>query len=244
MTIAWREWGLALLDLIFPGECPICEEGAYMDEGYFACKACLDKLAWINGSRCRVCGAGMPLPKNIVLTCSKCRELPFCFTQGRSMFYLDDLGRALIHSIKYHGNKRVMHDASHWLSRVDGLRDFLNGSVLVPVPLHRKKLSQRGFNQSVWIADAFCKLLDKSTVVYDCLDRTRKTPSQTNLSGKERKENVKNAFALKEGTCLDGFSKFVIMDDVFTTGSTLDACARVLLDAGCSEVRVFTLGHG
>ena len=81
-------------------------------------------------------------------------------------------------------------------------------------------------------------------MAYDCMLRTRNTPSQTELDRNERRKNVKNAFALKEGTCLDGFDRVVLVDDVFTTGATLDACASALLERGVRTVEVATLGHG
>ena len=83
-----------------------------------------------------------------------------------------------------------------------------------------------------------------STVAYDCLKRVRNTPTQTKLDRKERQQNVKNAFALKDGTCLDGFDRVVLVDDVYTTGATLDACAKALIDRGVGLVEVATLGHG
>ena len=83
------------------------------------------------------------------------------------MFKLDDRGLALIHSIKYGGSKRVLSDACHWIQRSDGFKNFIRNTVLIPVPLHRKKLNKRGFNQSLWIASEFAKVAGGRTVVYD-----------------------------------------------------------------------------
>ena len=125
-----------------------------------------------------------------------------------------------------------------------GFLEFITGAVLIPVPLHPKKLYQRRFNQSLWIAKAFSKEAGESTAVYDCLNRIRNTPTQTKLDRTSRQQNVKNAFALKEGTCLDGYNRFVLVDDVYTTGATLNACTKVLIEKGISRVEVATLGHG
>lgn len=160
------------------------------------------------------------------------------------MFHLDTKGRAIVHALKYQGEKRIISDIGHWIERTEGFAEYLRNAVLIPVPLHRAKERRRGFNQSLWIAEGFAEALGGCSVVYDCLERKRSTPTQTNLSRQERKKNVKNAFALRAGTCLDGFHDFVLIDDVFTTGATLDACSLVLLQAGCSRVRVATLGHG
>ncbi len=178
------------------------------------------------------------------LTCKNCRERTPLFQGGRSLFHLNPAGRSIIHEIKYQGNKRVLEDISFFLERAPGFLDFITGTVLIPVPLHRKKLNKRTYNQSLWIAKALAKEAGISTVVYDCLIRTRHTPSQTKLDREQRQKNMKNAFALKQGTCLDGFHRAVLVDDVYTTGATLDACAQALIDSGFGQVEVATLGHG
>ena len=89
-----------------------------------------------------------------------------------------------------------------------------------------------------------CQEAGVSTVAYDCMKRLRNTLSQTKLDRADRQKNVKNAFALKDGTCLDGFDRVVLVDDVYTTGATLDACTKALMDSGISQVEVATLGHG
>ena len=178
------------------------------------------------------------------LVCRNCREFTPLFSAGRSMFHLNNSGKALVHEIKYDGEKRVLDDMPFFLQRVPGFLEFITGVVLIPVPLHPKKLYQRRFNQSLWIAEAFSKEAGESTAVYDCLNRIRNTPTQTKLDRTSRQQNVKNAFALKEGTCLDGFDRVVLVDDVYTTGATLDACAKALIDGGVSQVEVATLGHG
>ena len=178
------------------------------------------------------------------LTCKNCRERTPLFLGGRSMFHLNPAGRSLIHQIKYQGNKRVLEDIPFFLKRAPGFLDFITGTVLIPVPLHRKKLNKRTYNQSLWIAQALAKEAGISTVAYDCLIRTRHTPSQTKLDREQRRKNMKNAFALKQGTCLDGFNRAVLVDDVYTTGATLDACAQALIESGFGQVEVATLGHG
>ncbi|MEL0098144.1 MAG: ComF family protein, partial [Opitutae bacterium] len=113
-------------------------------------------------------------------------------------------------------NKRILEDVPFFLDRVPGFLEFITGAVLIPVPLHPKKLYQRRYNQSVWIAEALAKEAGISTVAYDCMQRVRNTNTQTKLDRKERLQNVKNAFALKDGTCLDGFDRVILVDDVYT----------------------------
>ncbi len=244
IEIDWKGWRRALFDLFFPGDCPICERAAYLDDVSFTCLACLDEVAWIQHSRCKTCGVGMDGMDYAGLTCKNCREFSPQFSAGRSMFHLNKAGRALVHELKYHGNKRILEDFPFFLDRVPGFLEFITGAVLIPVPLHPKKLYQRRYNQSVWIAEALAKEAGVSTVAYDCMQRVRNTNTQTKLDRKERLQNVKNAFALKDGTCLDGFDRVILVDDVYTTGATLDACAQALIEYGTRQVEVATLGHG
>jgi competence protein ComFC len=244
ITINWQEWKKAVIDLFFPGDCPICERAAYLDDISFSCLSCLDQVAWIQKSRCKFCGIGMDGMDYAGLTCRNCREFPPLFSAGRSMFHLNKPGQSLIHELKYDRNKRLLEDMPLFLERVPDFLDFITGAVLIPVPLHPKKIYQRGYNQSLWIAEAFAKEAGVSTVAYDCMKRLRNTPTQTKLDRADRKKNVKNAFALKDGTCLDGFDRVVLVDDVYTTGATLDACTKALMDSGISKVEVATLGHG
>jgi competence protein ComFC len=233
-----------VMDVFFPGDCPVCGDPPKMDEGHYACKACLDQIAWVGGSVCRFCGIGMHAIEFQGLTCSNCRKQEHLFHRGKCMFVLDVIGKQIIHEIKYHGAKDVLDDISHWLDRCPGYREFLVGAHLVPVPLHRRRESKRGYNQSLWIAKALKKDLGSAVEVGDFMKRVRNTSTQTKLEKKDRQKNVKNAFALKPGVCLDSIYKIVLIDDVFTTGATLNACTQAWNDVGVSHVQIATLGHG
>ena len=231
-------------DFLFPGNCPVCEGPPYQDPNTYLCEACMDEIPWICSSGCKLCGVPMSGLGFDGLTCAGCREGDPCFRSGRCLFVLDRMGKKLIHEIKYHGVKGVLEDMPYWLDRAPGIRAFLKGSVLVPVPLHRKRIRSRGFNQSLWIARALSKDMGEGTEVLELLERKRDTSTQTRLDRSSRKANVKNAFALKPGTCFNGEKPVVLIDDVFTTGATLDSCAQVLVESGIDNVKVFALGHG
>ena len=132
------------------------ERAAYLDVVSFACHH-LDSVAWIQKSHCKICGVGMDGMDYAGLTCRNCREFTPQFSAGRSMFHLNHSGKALVHEIKYDGEKRVLDDMPFFLERVPQFHEFITGAVLIPVPLHPKKLYQRRFNQSLWIAEAFFK---------------------------------------------------------------------------------------
>ena len=234
----------ALSDFVFPGICPICEKAPYKDGLSYMCLECEDLLPWIQKNGCKYCGIPMSGFDFIGLVCAGCREDPPRFKAGKCLFLLDQNGKKVIHEIKYQGVKDVLKDLPRWLDRNLSYREFLQGAVLIPVPLHPKRLRKRGFNQSLWIADALKKEIGDSVQVNDALKRIRNTPTQTDFARFERKKNVKNAFALKKKNCLDFLDKIVLIDDVYTTGATLDECTKALIQEGFQNVNVATLGHG
>lgn len=122
--------------------------------------------------------------------------------------------------------------------------DYIHNAALIPVPLHPTKLRERGFNQSERIADMLISTTNGSSTVENLLIRQVYTQTQTRLNYAERHRNVKNAFALAPDTVLIPDKQYILVDDVFTTGSTLNACARILRDAGATRLKVVTIGHG
>lgn len=240
----YQEYLNYLSDLIFPGICPVCEKAPYQDGLSYMCLECEDLLAWITKNGCKYCGIPMSGFDFNGLVCAGCREDPPRFKRGRCLFLLDQNGKKIIHEIKYHGVKDVLKDVPRWLNRNDSFREFLHDSILIPVPLHRKRLRKRGFNQSLWIANAFKKDLGDRVQVIEALTRTRNTETQTEFNRFERKKNVKNAFALKKKNGLNKQNKLILIDDVYTTGATLDECAKALTQEGFQNVNVATLGHG
>jgi ComF family protein len=234
----------ALSDLFFPGNCPVCEKAPYKDGLSYMCIECEDLLAWVNRHGCKFCGIPMAGFDFKGLTCAACREDPPSFLGGKCLFLLDQNGKKIIHEIKYNGVKDVLKDLPRWMDRNPSYKEFLEGSVLIPVPLHPRRLNKRGFNQSLWIAEAIKKELGERVHVSEALKRVRNTPTQTKYDRNDRKKNVKNAFALKKKNCLDKENRIVLIDDVYTTGATLDECSKALIEEGFSNVYVATIGHG
>ena len=118
------------------------------------------------------------------------------------------------------------------------------GAVLVPVPLHPRKARERGFNQSALLAAALAQAAGAGARVGELLRRAADTATQTAFDRKTRQANLKNAFALARGAALIAGQKYVLVDDVFTTGSTLNGCARTLRRAGALNLDVVTFAHG
>jgi ComF family protein len=157
------------------------------------------------------------------------------------------LGRRLVHALKYEKASYLAADVGKLLTTqpyYKRLAWFLQDVVLVPVPLHPCKVRERGFNQSELIAKE-CALHLPAQGLSCLLQRHRLTTSQTSLPRTKRLQNVRGAFSLKQqAKPLCPQARYVLVDDVFTTGATLDACARVLKKHGATRVDVFTLSHG
>ena len=122
--------------------------------------------------------------------------------------------------------------------------EYISDATLVPVPLHPTKLRERGFNQSEQIAKMLVRCTGGNASIENLLVRKYYTKSQTCMNRTKRSQNVKNAFALVPDTVLDSKKSYILVDDVFTTGSTLNACAQVLRKAGATCLKVATIGHG
>ena len=124
------------------------------------------------------------------------------------------------------------------------LKKICQDAILVPVPLHSTKLRERSFNQSQVFAEVLQKTLDANIDIKNLLLRTRFTQSQTTLSKEQRRENISGAFACAPNIKLDFDKKYILVDDVFTTGSTANACAKILKKANIQTIELLTIGHG
>ena len=152
--------------------------------------------------------------------------------------------RSLVLELKYHRGLHVLADMRELFRRSPAVLECARGAVLVPVPLHPRKLRERGFNQSALLAEALAAVAGGGASLSTLLRRSVDTPTQTALDRAGRRENLKNAFALARGRPFNPRLHYVLVDDVFTTGSTLDSCARVLRRAGCLNLDIVTFGHG
>ena len=185
----------AVLDLLYPRNCAAC--GAPVEDGVpfsYLCAACAAHCAPYRGAYCQTCGMPMPGVPLSPKRCAHCAERDPSFEIGRTCGAMRGSLRALIHALKYHGATSVVDDMADLAARTDGYLAFLQGAVLVPVPLHPRKQRERGFNQSERIAAALCRRAE-GAVVRELLRRTRRTPSQTRLSAEERARNVQGAFS-------------------------------------------------
>jgi ComF family protein len=212
------------LDLLYPPWCVGCGR-----EGKYICNSCQEKLPKISLPICSKCGRPLTIDK----TCPGCIEDPVEINGIRSPFLFEGVIRQAIHELKYRNLRAITPLLSRYLN--DYLKDNpLPGDVLVPVPIHKKRLHERGFNQSSLLA---CELgrMSGLPVVEDCLKRRAHTPPQVRTaSALERRKNIADAF-ICTNKHLDG-KQVILVDDVSTSGATLNTCAEALKAAGVTSV--------
>lgn len=213
-----------VLDFFFPRWCVGCGR-----EGEFICASCRRSLSRVMPPLCPKCGK--PQPSGVC--CPACVGWQARIDGIRSPFRFDGVMRQAIHQLKYRNLRALAQELAELL------RDYLTaspmpGEVVVPVPLHRKRLRERGYNQSSLLAKELGKLI-KLPVIDDCLIRQRHAPPQARtLTVEERRSNVDGAFVCRDRRLLG--KQVLLIDDVSTSGATLDACAAALKAAGAISV--------
>lgn len=169
------------------------------------------------------------------------RHPPVLMPRGAALVY-EGAGRDLIHSFKYRNKTHLRRPLA--LLALEKVSEFIRSrrsDLIMPVPLHRKKLSSRGFNQAVLLGEIISQRLEMPLDRHN-LRRIRWTEPQVNLAAGDRRANVKDAFAIHEAELVKGF-RVLLVDDVLTTGSTVDECGRVLKAAGAMDVAVITVAR-
>ncbi len=236
----WRD----RLDVLFPRSCVHC--GGVVEGGRLRhlCPECERHLFIVRPPHCTTCGHPYFGETEVNRLCPHCETLAPDFGEGKTAILLKGPGRSLIHALKYHRSLHVLADITVIMAGVPGYADYLRGAVLVPVPLHVKKQRKRRYNQSRLLADCAMTVAGGEARVEELLCRVKYTESQTHYDRAARQENLKNAFALAPGATLTPAQRYVLVDDVFTTGSTLNACATVLRRGGARNLDVVTFGHG
>lgn len=233
-----------ILDMIYPARCPICGE-IVIPKGRLTCKACEDKPTLVTEPRCKKCSK--PIELNEKEYCSDCERRGFHYDYGYSVWVYDDVMKQSIANFKYHNKKEY---AAYYISEIlknygDRLRR-LQPDAIIPVPIHSSKYIERGYNQADILARGIGKELQIS-VLSDLLLRTKKTLPQKKLNDKERLRNLMEAFQLNEklaATYPRKLSRILLVDDIYTTGSTLEACTNVLKSNGIKEVYFIVLCIG
>jgi ComF family protein len=239
-----------LSDVVFPQTCVSCrglveaETDGDAHEYRHICARCAAQLEHVRAPHCSTCGHPFYGIVDGERMCPKCEGLDPAFGQGCTAVLFKGPARALVIELKYHRGLHVLADMAEIFRRATHLLERVRGATLVPVPLHPRKARERGYNQALLLASTLAQVAGSDTRVAPLLRRTVDTQTQTAFDRRTRMANLKNAFAIAKGATVNPALHYILVDDVFTTGSTLNSCARTLRRAGAVNVNVVTFGHG
>ncbi|NLN59186.1 MAG: ComF family protein [Deltaproteobacteria bacterium] len=234
--------GRSLIDLILPSRCVGCTQVLERALPYAVCRSCADSLRRCSPPLCPSCGTPYADPAAADHLCEKCLLTPPPFVAARSVAAYEGVLQDMIHRCKYVGDTMVGETLGKMMADYSyHACDLSDYDVVIPVPLHTKRLRERGFNQSLLLARAFAKRYNKK-LDYLSLVRSVHTPPQVSFGRRDREQSVKGAFQVRKKVALEG-RKVILVDDVYTTGSTVRECARTLRHAGAPSVTVLTLAR-
>jgi ComF family protein len=220
----------AILNLLFPQSCVLCNARIFKREWAAVCPDCWSKLEPIPRPFCPQCGMPAPVIEGL---CGSCRRGDHAFDLARSLFLFTDPMRGILHHFKYSGRVSLAQPLGRRL-RDHMHQEGFQGTIVLPVPLHRARERERGFNQAELLARRLGLPVDRGL-----LRRRKNTPSQTGLSRSQRALNLSAAFEVRRTPpdCV------LVVDDVYTTGATLHEIAKTLKRAGTSRVEVLTVAR-
>jgi ComF family protein len=230
-----------LFQFLLPPQCHCCEK--ILEEGQQGiCSDCLSEIHWIEPPFCLVCGTPFVSKEVVSHTCGVCLSKRKYFTMARALGSYDGSLQEAIHRWKYGGKTSFNPFFGKWMT--EGLYRYWNPNLfdlLIPVPLHSHRLRERGFNQAVLLVR---ELSLRTGIPYrkKVLQKRKPTLPQVSLSGAEREKGVRGSFHVVGREELEGKS-VLLVDDVYTTGATVNECSKVLLAGGAKRVDVLTLAH-
>ena len=226
-----------ILNIFFPPACPVCRQYTY-DPGTL-CSECWNKINFITPPFCDKCSNPIDNGSDHTAICANCLSKPPPYNKTRALLYYDEFSKPIITQLKYYDKTYIAKYSANWLySRYKDIIDSVD--ILTSVPLHKKRLSKRRYNQSALIAKHLSKESKSVQFIPDALIRKKNSIPQTQLTFKQRIVNLNNSFALNTKRNIVG-KKICIIDDVITTGTTIYQCSKLLVEGGAKEVNVIAL---
>ena len=224
---AWKEGGLSIF---FPRRCPICDE--VIGYGEKICDACAEKVLYVTEPSCKKCGKQLENERQEY--CGDCSRKKHYYEQGKAVFSYQKDMKLSMYRFKYAGRREYADFfAEEAIKRYGKWLAQRKIEVIIPVPMHASKKRSRGYNQ----AEVFARALGRTMAIPvdgKLVIRIKNTKPQKSLNDKQRKDNLKGAFQVR--TNIVKYSKILLVDDIYTTGATVDAIAELLKKSGAKEV--------
>jgi ComF family protein len=231
----------AALNLLFPPQCSLCR--VVIEQAGAICGDCWQELHFISDPQCKRCGYPHEYEMGQGAECAACLANPPEYYRHRSVLYFDEVSKKLVHDLKYYDNALMVESFARWMKRIAPEWLAEEGAIIAPVPIHRYRLWQRKYNQSALLASALAKVSQRE-MMSSLLHRVKHLPPQASLSRQKRLRNVGSAFRVNPNYREVVKDRPVILiDDVMTTGATINACAKQLNKAGAGRVYCITLAR-
>ncbi|MBW2553815.1 MAG: ComF family protein [Deltaproteobacteria bacterium] len=232
----------SIIDFIFPPICYICGSPFDSEGEMGICPHCLSQIKYIECPFCTLCGK--PFYSEVVTDhlCGDCLTRKRYFSKARAVGYYDGVLRKATHLLKYKlKNHLALHLGNIMAQQMQYLLNGIAYHSIIPVPLHPERLRERGFNQALFLARS---VSEKHKIPLDgyTLTRNRWTDPQVGLSERDREDNVRGAFLIIERDKVTD-RNILLVDDVYTSGNTVEECSKTLIKAGASRVDVLTLAR-
>lgn len=231
-----------IIDFIFPPKCAICGKYFRAEKEVVICPNCISQIKYIESPQCSRCGKPFYSEAAADYHCGDCLTKRRYFNRARAMGCYDGTLRKAIHLFKYKLKNNLAFSLASLMA--DRMQSYFVGvayHLIIPVPLHPGRLRERGFNQSLSLAK-FLSTQYKIPLDRYSLTRGKITKPQVGLSERNRKDNVRGAFLLSERSKVVD-KNILLLDDVYTSGNTVDECSKVLIKAGAHKVDVLTLAR-
>ena len=235
LTYIWNQ----VTELLYPSFCVLCDSVLVHGSNEVLCEDCQTQYPILEGDLCEICSK--PLADAGKSRCKDCRERVHFFENGKALWVYEGAVKEAVKAYKYRNRQEMGVLFAKAMARYYNENELWQVDYVVPVPLHREKKRMRGFDQTALMADIFSEHTG-IPILEDVLTRQVVTLPQEGLSDKERMANVHKAFACSELPKVG--LRLLLLDDVYTTGATLDGCARVMADCGAGEIYFMTIAVG
>lgn len=228
-----------LLDALFPRRCPVCGD-IVMPRGNLICPACQGKLSFVKPPVCKKCGK--EIESEAAEYCYDCGRHRRTYEYGAALINYNEISGRSMAAVKYKNRREYLdYYAREAAKRLGGVLEEMAADCLIPVPVHPARYRLRGYNQALVLADKLGKEMG-IPVCPGILKRNKNTEPQKELGSKGRLKNLEKAFTV--GRIPEGMDRVILVDDIYTTGSTIEACTRALKAAGIKKVYYFAVCIG